>query len=289
MKGFRFTLVVERLDGQRVSELLQLVRQKCFLEQAIATMRQASRRRHVTVNVNRTLQLSIFMCLNYMANAVKFSINLGIKALIVLYITLVLSIDVENILFLNHAAARIGLAAVVVAAYFVDIAAFMLASAAFIVTLVRLGCASLQNRYQIVKGADEGFDDPVELVPEEPEEIVDDASGPPTPYPDPDVPPPPHPSTDPPHLLLHARLTKQALQMVNSFGNVYFQIPFPVGITFDPSAPVGMTFASSPRFHGALERPQVDLKVCDRLLDGQCPGVPCDSVCATILSVPWVD
>lgn len=138
-----------------------------------------------------------------MANAEIFSINLGIKALILLYIITLLSIDIESIMFLNHAAARIGLAAIVVAMYFVDIAAFMLASAAFIITLVRLGCASLQNHAPdaAIKGMDEGYE---ELVPEEPEEIIDDAAGPPTPYPlsEEDQPPPP-PATEPPHLLLN--------------------------------------------------------------------------------------
>ncbi len=88
------------------------------------------------------------------------SVDMGVKAILVLYIVMVASLDVESIAFLNTPTARLFLSGVVVGTFFYDMAMFLLASAALIITLVRLGCANLlANGANVVLKGGERYED----------------------------------------------------------------------------------------------------------------------------------
>lgn len=88
------------------------------------------------------------------------SVDLGVKAIIVLYIVMVASLDVDSIAILNTPAARLFLSGVVVGTFFYDMPMFLLASAALIITLVRLGCANLvANGANVVLKGGERYED----------------------------------------------------------------------------------------------------------------------------------
>ena len=88
------------------------------------------------------------------------SVDLGVKAILVLYIVMVASLDIESIAFLNTPTARLFLSGVVVGTFFYDMSMFLLASAALIITLVRLGCANLlANSSNVVLEGGEKYED----------------------------------------------------------------------------------------------------------------------------------